>query len=133
MRYPHTSLILHKWEPRIGSRGAQWFALAVWSRFVMLPLGVLLFLGLWFTTNQRSVASTVVVVVVSAAAFGNAALIWLAPVMARRAASAVLGINITKKNYPPNDPDSYLRWCRENGIAPNNASGVDVDGDSGGE
>jgi hypothetical protein len=92
---------------------------AIWSRFVMLPLGALLFIVLWVTANHRSVAATSMIVLVSVVAFSNATFIWAAPILARRAASAALGVKITGKNYPPNDPSSYLRWCQENGIKPN--------------
>jgi hypothetical protein len=119
MRYPRTSLILEKWKPRIGSRGSRWFAVAIWSRYLMLPLGLLLFASLWVTANHRGLASTSIVVIVSIVAFSNAGLIWLAPLLARHAASTALGIRITGKNYPPNDHADYLRWCRDNAIEPN--------------
>jgi hypothetical protein len=87
----------------------------------MLPLGIVLFLALAITASADNALGTFIVISVSVIAFANAIVIGLGPFLARRAASRVLGVKVTYKNYPPNDPGSYIAWCRKNNIEPNKA------------
>jgi hypothetical protein len=118
MNRPSVIDIHRKWDPRIGRKAAQRFAVYVWATFLMLPLGLVLFATLVLASRFPNLSTHVLAGVAIAAAFANATLIWLAPVLARRQASRTLRIKVTYKNYPPNDLNQYRSWCVTNHIRP---------------
>ena len=48
---------------------------------------------------------------------------FLTPVLARRAASQTLGIKINRRNNPPRNARDYEMWCARNGLQPYGADG----------
>jgi hypothetical protein len=115
---PSTIRIHEKWDPRIGKLGARYFGLYFWAMFLSVPGGLALFVGLFAQAKFRSPIGQVLAGLVISFMVVDLALLWLAPVLARRAASKKLGIKVTFRNAPPYDVEEYKSWCRRNHVEP---------------
>jgi hypothetical protein len=111
------------WGPRLGRRATGFYATYVWATFAMAPIGVATFVTLAIATRTHNVAAQGVARAVIAVGAVTIVLMFLTPVLARRAASQTLGVKINRRNNPPRDSRDYEAWCARNGLEPYGAAG----------
>jgi hypothetical protein len=102
----------------MGTEAARYFAFFVWATFLMFPFGLATFVTIFLEAKWPDAITRTLVGISVAAAIGNLGVIWLAPVMSRRAASKALGIKVIPGNAPPNDEEQYKAWCAKNHLQP---------------
>jgi hypothetical protein len=122
-RVPNTQKMYDFWGPRLGRRATGFYASYVWATFAMAPIGLALFVTIGIAASTHNAAAQGIVVAVIAIGGITIAVMFLMPLLARRAASQTLGVNINRRNNPPRDSGDYEEWCARNGLRPYGANG----------
>jgi heme exporter protein D len=122
-RVPNTQKIYEFWGPRLGRRATGFYATYVWAKFAMAPIGLALFVTVAIAARTHNAAAQGLATAVIVISGVTIALMFLTPVLARRAASQTLGVKINRRNHPPRDSWNYEKWCVTNGLQPYRADG----------
>jgi hypothetical protein len=118
IRIPNTAKIFEFWGPRLGSRATKFYAIYVWTVFAMAPIGLVLFITIAIAAKSDSPVAWAVAYTLIVIAFATVAVMAVAPILARRAASRTLGVKITIFNAPPRNTIEYEKWCAAYGLEP---------------
>lgn len=123
IRVPNTQKMYAFWGPRLGRRATGFYATYVWATFAMAPIGLALFASLAIAARTHNPAAQAIAVAVIVVGAATIVVMFLTPVLARRAASQTLGLKIDRRNNPPRDSRDYEMWCARNGLQPYRADG----------
>ena len=117
---------MNVWEGRLGTKAALaywgWVRWTIWSRQTVLLFIVLFAVGAYFHSVLIEVLSYSTFVFILVAMFR------IQPPARRRfiaIGSQVLGVTITRQNFPPKSKARYQEWCERNGIIPGHYQRID--------
>jgi hypothetical protein len=122
-RVPNTQKMYEFWGPRLGSRATGFYATYVWATFAVGPIGLGLFATIGTAARTHNAAAQAIADAVIVVCGATILVMFVTPVLARRAASHTLGVKINRRNHPPRDSRDYEMWCARNGLQPYRADG----------